>query len=116
MQIVIARRHIARTRQFGSIPAAVKASNRGPAPALGESSSCRKLGCRIIGSGSSVPEQIISNRDLEGLVETTDEWIRTRTGIRRVSFPADVTEAQGKACRITWDLCARRILRPGPPR
>ncbi len=39
-------------------------------------------GCRITGSGSSVPEAVLSNSDLEKLVETNDEWIATRTGIR----------------------------------
>lgn len=35
----------------------------------------------ITGVGSYVPEKIISNLDLEKIVDTTDEWIRTRTGI-----------------------------------
>jgi 3-oxoacyl-[acyl-carrier-protein] synthase-3 len=36
----------------------------------------------IIGTGSYVPEKILTNFDLEKIVETTDEWIRTRSGIR----------------------------------
>lgn len=36
---------------------------------------------RIIGTGSYVPEQVVTNDDLAALVETDDEWIRTRTGI-----------------------------------
>ena len=40
-------------------------------------------GCKLTGSGSSVPESVLSNADLEKLVETNDEWIATRTGIRR---------------------------------
>lgn len=36
---------------------------------------------RIIGTGSYVPEQVVTNDDLAVLVETDDEWIRTRTGI-----------------------------------
>ena len=41
----------------------------------------------IIGTGSKVPERILSNKDLEGIVDTNDEWIRRRTGIseRRIS-------------------------------
>lgn len=39
-------------------------------------------GCRLIGVGSSVPGKTLTNKDLEKLVETNDEWIRTRTGIR----------------------------------
>jgi 3-oxoacyl-[acyl-carrier-protein] synthase-3 len=37
---------------------------------------------RIIGTGSYFPEQIRTNADLESMVETTDEWIIERTGIR----------------------------------
>lgn len=37
---------------------------------------------RITGTGSSVPEKILTNFDLEKMVDTTDEWITTRTGIR----------------------------------
>ncbi len=37
---------------------------------------------RIIGTGSGLPEQVVTNADLEAMVDTSDEWIRTRTGIR----------------------------------
>lgn len=37
---------------------------------------------RIIGTGSYLPEKKLSNRDLEAIVDTSDEWIFTRTGIR----------------------------------
>lgn len=37
---------------------------------------------RITGTGSYLPERILSNKDLETMVDTTDEWIFTRTGIR----------------------------------
>ena len=36
---------------------------------------------RIIGTGSYLPEQILTNHELENMVDTSDEWIRTRTGI-----------------------------------
>ncbi len=39
-------------------------------------------GIGIIGTGSYVPEKIVTNFDLEKMVDTTDEWIRTRTGIK----------------------------------
>ena len=44
------------------------------------SAAAGQRGCRITGSGSSVPEAVLSNSDLEKLVETNDEWIATRTG------------------------------------
>lgn len=37
---------------------------------------------RIVGTGSYLPEKILSNADLEKMIDTTDEWIFTRTGIR----------------------------------
>ncbi|WIV10825.1 beta-ketoacyl-ACP synthase III [Proteiniborus sp. MB09-C3] len=39
-------------------------------------------GVGIIGTGSYVPEKVITNFDLEKIVETSDEWIRARTGIK----------------------------------
>jgi 3-oxoacyl-[acyl-carrier-protein] synthase-3 len=44
------------------------------------------IACRPIGIGNAVPTQIITNVDLETVVDTTDEWIQSRTGIaqRRV--------------------------------
>ncbi|MBC6003945.1 MAG: beta-ketoacyl-ACP synthase III [Paeniclostridium sordellii] len=56
----------------------------------------------ILGVGSYLPEKIISNFDLEKIMDTSDEWIRTRTGIkeRRV---ADVNEA-------TSDLATKAAL------
>ncbi len=36
----------------------------------------------ILGLGFHVPEKVLTNRDLERMVETSDEWITTRTGIR----------------------------------
>src|SRR4051812_1610433 len=38
---------------------------------------------RILGTGHYVPEKVLSNLDLEKLVETSDTWITERTGIRR---------------------------------
>ncbi len=37
---------------------------------------------KIIGTGSSVPETVLSNSDLEKMVDTSDEWITSRTGIK----------------------------------
>ncbi len=47
-----------------------------------------KMRSRIIGTGSATPEKILTNKELESLVETSDEWIRRRTGIeeRRISI------------------------------
>jgi len=53
--------------------------------------------CSISGVGSYVPERILSNAELEKLVETSDEWITTRTGIkeRRLAAPGEFTSDLG---------------------
>ena len=38
---------------------------------------------KIAGTGRYLPEKVLTNFDLEKLVDTTDEWIRTRTGVER---------------------------------
>jgi 3-oxoacyl-[acyl-carrier-protein] synthase III len=43
----------------------------------------------VRGIGHYLPDRIVSNVDLEALVDTTDEWIRTRSGIERRHFAAD---------------------------
>lgn len=51
------------------------------------------MGIRISGSGMYLPEKTLTNFDLEKMVETNDEWIRTRTGIeeRRLASPEQAT-------------------------
>lgn len=44
---------------------------------------------KVIGTGSYLPERILTNRDLEQMVDTSDEWIRTRTGIAQRHIAAD---------------------------
>lgn len=44
---------------------------------------------RIIGTGGYLPEKILTNQDLEHMVDTSDEWIRTRTGITQRHIAAD---------------------------
>lgn len=44
---------------------------------------------KIIGTGSYFPEQVRSNADLERIVETTDEWITERTGIKERRIAAE---------------------------
>ncbi|WP_224983089.1 beta-ketoacyl-ACP synthase III [Geomonas agri] len=44
---------------------------------------------RITGTGSAVPEKVLTNFDLEKMVDTTDEWIVTRTGIRERRIAAE---------------------------
>lgn len=60
---------------------------------------------RIAGTGSYLPEKILTNFDLERMVDTTDEWIRTRTGIERRHVAAD-----GETTVDLAEKAARRAL------
>ena len=40
------------------------------------------VGVRIAGTGSALPNRVVTNNDLRETMETSDEWIRQRTGIR----------------------------------
>jgi 3-oxoacyl-[acyl-carrier-protein] synthase-3 len=43
----------------------------------------------IAGTGSYVPEKVLTNAELEKRIETSDEWITTRTGIKERRIAAD---------------------------
>jgi 3-oxoacyl-[acyl-carrier-protein] synthase III len=60
---------------------------------------------RITGTGSYLPEKVLSNRDLEEMVDTSDEWIRERTGIRKRHIAAE-----GQTTCDLAELAARRAL------
>ena len=64
---------------------------------------------RIIGTGSYLPERIMSNADLEAIVDTTDEWIISRTGIkeRRVAADGEFT------CDLAEQAARRAIAAAG---
>lgn len=44
---------------------------------------------RILGTGSYLPEKIMTNEDFEKIIDTSDEWITTRTGIKRRHYVED---------------------------
>ncbi len=52
---------------------------------------------RIIGTGSYLPAKLLTNRDLESVVDTTDEWIYSRSGIRERHIAADDENASDLA-------------------
>ncbi|HEU4992931.1 MAG TPA: 3-oxoacyl-ACP synthase, partial [Luteimonas sp.] len=43
----------------------------------------RRIYARIAGTGSYLPEKVLTNDDLAKFVDTSDEWIAARTGIRQ---------------------------------
>ena len=52
---------------------------------------------RIAGIGSYLPEKVLTNQDLEKMMDTTDEWIRERTGIKRrhIASEGETTSSMG---------------------
>ncbi|MCC7257687.1 MAG: ketoacyl-ACP synthase III [Gammaproteobacteria bacterium] len=61
---------------------------------------------RIAGTGRYLPERVLTNQDLEKIVDTTDEWIRERTGIERrhIAAPGETTvDLAEKAARQAMD-------------
>lgn len=49
----------------------------------------QKIYSRIIGTGGYLPEKVLTNADLEKMVDTSDEWIRERTGIQQRHIAAE---------------------------
>lgn len=49
------------------------------------------MGIKILGTGSYTPDHILSNSDMEKIVETSDEWITSRTGIKQRHISDGVT-------------------------
>ena len=54
---------------------------------------------RIAGTGSYLPEKVVTNKDLEAIMDTDDEWIRERTGIKRRHIAADGETTSDMAVR-----------------
>jgi 3-oxoacyl-[acyl-carrier-protein] synthase-3 len=70
---------------------------------------------RIVGTGKYLPERVLTNADLERMVETTDEWIRSRTGIehRHIAaegeYTSDLASKAGLAALESAGLTANDI-------
>ena len=55
------------------------------------------MNTRVIGVGHYLPENVVTNEDIASRIDTTDEWIRTRTGVERRHVVADD--------QLTSDMC-----------
>jgi 3-oxoacyl-[acyl-carrier-protein] synthase-3 len=60
---------------------------------------------RIQGTGSYLPEKVLTNQDLESMVETTDQWIQERTGIKKRHIAAE-----GETTADLGVIAARRAM------
>ncbi len=55
------------------------------------------MGVGILGLGHYLPERVVTNKEFEKMVDTTDEWIRTRSGIEERRFARDDEETSDMA-------------------
>src|SRR6516164_4226540 len=67
----------------------------------------------ITAVGGYVPENRLTNADLERIVDTNDEWIRTRTGIEERRILNEAGKATSDLCApAVLELCAKRNISP----
>jgi len=64
---------------------------------------------KIIATGSYLPTNVVTNQDLEKKVDTTDEWIRTRTGIQRRS----IADSEQATSDLGYEAAKKAIERSG---
>jgi 3-oxoacyl-[acyl-carrier-protein] synthase-3 len=67
---------------------------------------------KILGTGAAVPKRILSNADLEKLVETSDDWITSRTGIRTRHIVNDGEHFSDLCTRAAEHALKRAHVRP----
>lgn len=67
----------------------------------------------IVSTGRYLPDRIMTNRDLEEMVDTSDEWIRDRTGIRERRIADDGTMASDMAAAAAACAMTRAGVHPG---
>lgn len=68
---------------------------------------------KIIGTGSAVPDRVLTNRDLELMVETTDDWITVRTGIKERRVAAEGEYGSTLATRAAQQALEMAGVDPG---
>ena len=59
-----------------------------------------------------VPEKILSNKDLEKMVDTNDEWITTRTGIKERRIVSDGETLSDMGSEVVKEICSKRGISP----
>ncbi|MCG3089652.1 beta-ketoacyl-ACP synthase III [Sporosarcina cyprini] len=70
------------------------------------------MGAGLIGIGKCVPSQVVTNADLEKRMDTTDEWIRTRTGIEERRIASDDMDTSDMAFAAAEEAIQNAGLKP----
>ena len=71
------------------------------------------MGIVIKGTGMYVPDRILTNADLEKMVETSDEWITTRTGIKERHIADREIATSDLACEAAKRALEMAVSNPG---
>ena len=66
----------------------------------------------IIGTGSYVPERVLTNADLSRIVDTSDEWITTRTGIKERRIAAKGEDTSDMAAKAALKALEQAKISP----
>jgi 3-oxoacyl-[acyl-carrier-protein] synthase III len=72
----------------------------------------QRIAAKITGVAGYVPPRVVTNADMEKMVDTTDEWIRTRTGIRERHFAAPGVASSHLGTEAAQRLLAMKGVRP----
>ena len=67
---------------------------------------------KIAGIGFNVPDNIVTNHDLEEMMDTSDEWIRTRTGIKQRSIANENQATSDLALEASQDAIKKAGINP----
>lgn len=73
----------------------------------------RRLPVTIAGTGSYLPEKVLTNADLEAMVDTSDEWITSRTGIKERRIAAEDEFTSHMAIKAARNALEQAELDPG---
>ena len=66
----------------------------------------------IVGTGSYVPEKVLTNEDLSRMVDTSDEWITTRTGIKERRIAAKDENTSDMAAKAALNAIEQAKISP----
>lgn len=72
----------------------------------------RQLRSRVLSVGSALPERVVRNEDLRALMDTSDEWIVSRSGIRERRWVEGATTTSDLGLQASRDALARAGLEP----
>jgi 3-oxoacyl-[acyl-carrier-protein] synthase-3 len=73
----------------------------------------RKLGVKILGTGSYFPSNVLTNADLEKIIDTSDEWISTRTGIKERRIAEKYETTSDLAYKASLEALKSSNISPG---